>query len=74
MARPKGRNGEPVRLYLNKETRSNGEKLAFNRNKSLSDLVEELIEREWAANKRNVRRRELRQQRQQAEPVRVALP
>ena len=65
MARQKGRNGEPVRLYINAEVRTESDKLAFQRNQSLSDLVEHLLETEIAKAKRNARRRELRELRKQ---------
>lgn len=65
MARQKGRNGKPVRLYINAEVRTESDKLAFQRNQSLSDLVERLLETEIAKAKRNARRRELRELRKQ---------
>jgi hypothetical protein len=46
MARPKGRNGKPKRLYLNPKITKPADKLAFGRNLSLSQLVENLLEEE----------------------------
>lgn len=46
-----GRNGKALKLYINPAIRAHGEKLAHSskpESRSLSDLVEELIEREWA--------------------------
>lgn len=44
MARPKGRNGKPKRLYLNEQVTSAADKFAFQRDgSSLSAFVEELI-------------------------------
>lgn len=48
MARPKGRNGEPKRLYLNPKITKPADKLAFRRNLSLSQLVENLLAKELA--------------------------
>jgi hypothetical protein len=48
MARPKGRNGKPKRLYLDPKITRPADKLAFRRNMSLSQLVENLLERELA--------------------------
>jgi len=46
--RPKGRNGKPKRLYLNEKVTRQADKLAFQRNMSLSQLVENLLARELA--------------------------
>lgn len=46
MARPKGRNGKPKRLYLDPKITKPADKLAFGRNMSLSQLVENLLSRE----------------------------
>lgn len=46
MARPKGRNGKPVKFYINPALKSDGAKLATHRNLSLSQLVSELLRRE----------------------------
>lgn len=46
MPRPKGRNGKPKKLYLNETITEDADKLAFRRNQSLSDLVEEALKRE----------------------------
>lgn len=46
MARPKGRNGKPKRLYLDEKVTTPADKLAFQRDQSLSDMVENLLRRE----------------------------
>jgi hypothetical protein len=48
MARPKGRNGKPKRLYLNPKITRLADKLAFQRNLSLSQLVQKLLSQELA--------------------------
>jgi hypothetical protein len=48
MARPKGRNGKPKRLYLDPKITKPADKLAFSRNLSLSALVENLLSKELA--------------------------
>jgi hypothetical protein len=45
MARPKGRNGTPVKIYMNPALRANAAKLATYRNLSLSQLVSEMLRR-----------------------------
>ena len=52
MARPKGRNGTPKRLYLNEAITKPAGKLAFSQNESLSDMVERLLARELKASGR----------------------
>ena len=52
MARPKGRNGTPKRLYLNEAITKPADKLAFSQNESLSDMVERLLARELKASGR----------------------
>lgn len=49
MARPKGRNGKPKRLYLSEALTKPADKLAFQHNESLSDMVERLLARELKA-------------------------
>lgn len=48
MARPRGRNGKPKRLYLDPKITRPADKLAFQRNMSLSQLVENLLAKELA--------------------------
>jgi hypothetical protein len=46
MARPKGRNGKPKRLYLDPRVTRAADKLAFSLNLSLSQFVGNLLRRE----------------------------
>lgn len=48
MARTKGRNGKPKRLYLNEALTANADQLAFTKNLSLSAFTEDLYRRALA--------------------------
>lgn len=53
MGRPKtGRTGQPKRLYLNEVITKAADKLAFKKGESLSAMVERLLEREVASEKK----------------------
>lgn len=48
--RPRGRTGKPKKLYLNPKITGPADRLAFDRNLSLSQLVENLLAQELERN------------------------
>ena len=43
--KPRGRNGEPLKLYINADVRKAADKVAFSREQSLSKFVEGLLKK-----------------------------